>query len=954
MRERNRVFLLIIIMIFISLIVVGIASYMLYSTAFDDEKTRLVETAQSQARLIEAVARFDSVYGRDYPEGAERATLSQIADAHANYKGFGHTGEFTLARRAEGEIVFLLKHRHYDLDYPKPVPFESELAEPMRLALSGMSGTVIGLDYRGEKVLAAYEPVGELNLGIVAKIDLAEIRAPFVRAGLIALGSTILAALFGAVLFFRITNPMIKHLAESEERFRSLVETSPDGITLTDLDGKILICNPQTVKLHGFKSQEEIIGKSSLEFIAPEDQQKAIDNIERTLKDGTVKNAEYALLKKDGTNFPGEVNTSLMVDKEGKPVAFMAVTRDISEQKQAEEKLHEKEQWLTTTLRSIGDAVIATDAKGIVNFMNHVAEGLTGWDEAKAAGKPLKDVFNIINEETGKPAENPVARVIREGTVVGLANHTALIAKDGTKRLIADSGAPMKDEEGNVMGVVMVFRDITERKKAEKELENIFNLSPDMVAVFTTEGKLLKVNPSWEKVLGYTQKELLDKGWAKLVHPDDVERTNKEVGKQLKGSAVVDFVNRYKCKDGSYKTLEWQATFAKEGIVHATARDITDRKKAEEEKEKLHLQLIQAEKMAGIGILTSGIAHEFNNLLQIMSGHAEYAHRTKKPKDMEEALEIVVSASDRVSKIIGDLLAFSRKDIEDRELCKITKPIENALSLVEKQLEKDNVKLIKKFISEPMVEVNRNEIQQVVLNIITNARDSMMPDGGRLEIGIKKVQGHVEISFLDTGEGIDPTNLSRIFDPFYTTKGAIGGDRKIQGIGLGLSVSYGIIKRHDGTIAVDSEIGKGTTFTIRLPLKKKKVKKKRAGTEEMRAERKLKFLNILAVDDEPNICRMLEKWLSADGHKVKSVQTGRKAINLVKKEYYNLVFLDIVMPGIPGDEALVKIKEISPKTKVVMITGSLLKKESWEKLKQKGASGFIQKPFKMEDIKKFL
>jgi len=142
-----------------------------------------------------------------------------------------------------------------------------------------------------------------------------------------------------------------------------------------------------------------------------------------------------------------------------------------TERKRAEEALQESERWLSTTLRSIGDAVIATDAKGLVTLMNPVAEDLTGWDEAEAVGKPLEDVFNIVNEQTGERAENPVARVLREGIVVGLANHTVLIAQDGTKRPIADSGAPMRDEEGNIIGTVMVFRDITERVRAERAVQ---------------------------------------------------------------------------------------------------------------------------------------------------------------------------------------------------------------------------------------------------------------------------------------------------------------------------------------------------------------------------------------------------------------------------------------------------------------------------------------------------
>jgi len=144
--------------------------------------------------------------------------------------------------------------------------------------------------------------------------------------------------------------------------------------------------------------------------------------------------------------------------------------REITERHRAEDALRKSKQWLSTTLRSIGDAVIATDAEGIVTLMNPVAEDLTGWDEPETAGKPLEDVFNIINEQTGERAENPVNRVLREGIVVGLANHTVLIAKDGTKRVIADSGAPTRDEEGNITGTVIVFRDITETKRMEEDL----------------------------------------------------------------------------------------------------------------------------------------------------------------------------------------------------------------------------------------------------------------------------------------------------------------------------------------------------------------------------------------------------------------------------------------------------------------------------------------------------
>ncbi|MDD3814837.1 MAG: hypothetical protein PHZ02_09335 [Desulfocapsaceae bacterium] len=215
MSPRKRILLLIVIMASIVLIIEAITISILYHTAITEEISRLEETAQSQARLIEAVARFDKVYSNDYPSGARQATIDQIKDAHSQYRGFGKTGEFTLSTRENNQIVFLLNHRHYDLNNPKSVPWDSGLAEPMRLALSGKSGTIIGIDYRGEKVLAAYEPVTELNLGIVAKIDLSEIRAPFVKAAFISSLLAVVTIGLGVGLFFKITDPLLKGLYDT-------------------------------------------------------------------------------------------------------------------------------------------------------------------------------------------------------------------------------------------------------------------------------------------------------------------------------------------------------------------------------------------------------------------------------------------------------------------------------------------------------------------------------------------------------------------------------------------------------------------------------------------------------------------------------------------------------------------------------------------------------------------
>ncbi|MFQ6110285.1 MAG: response regulator, partial [Candidatus Aminicenantales bacterium] len=208
------------------------------------------------------------------------------------------------------------------------------------------------------------------------------------------------------------------------------------------------------------------------------------------------------------------------------------------------------------------------------------------------------------------------------------------------------------------------------------------------------------------------------------------------------------------------------------------------------------------------------------------------------------------------------------------------------------------------------------------------------------------------IRFTDTGVGIDEENSTRIFEPFYTTKGP-AGEGEIPGIGLGLSISYGIVRRHGGTIEVASKVGKGTTISVKLPIKGDREEKKRKGGKRRRKVRP-KSLHILVVDDEEEICRMIIKWLSFEGHRVKSALTGKKAIALVKREYFHVVFLDIVMPKISGVVVLEKIKALSPLTRVVIMTGRLLDEELKKMLRDKGASDFIQKPFRMEGLLRIL
>jgi len=513
---------------------------------------------------------------------------------------------------------------------------------------------------------------------------------------------------------------------------------------------------------------------------------------------------------------------------------------------------------------------------------------------------------------------------------------------------------PAEEKELQATIEMAILRHNMDRELKEREAKYrlLVENQTDLVIKVDNNGRFLFVSPSYCEMFGKIEEELLGKRFMPLVHEDDQEATSEAMKNLYRPPYTCYVEQRAMTKDG-WKWLAWadKAVLEDDGKVVAVVgvgRDISERKRVEEEREKLQAQLIQSEKMAGIGTLASGVAHEFNNLLQIIRGYAEFAQRTRKIKDLEEALEVVLSTSDKATKIIRDLLAFSREDVFEKERCNITETIESVLSLTEVHLKKLNIEVEKKYKRIPPVEVNKVEMQQVLLNLVTNARDAMLPKGGRLGIMVRQVNKNLEIGFTDTGEGIEKEKLSKIFEPFYTTKGAFGETDRLQGTGLGLSVSYGIMKRHGGTIDVESKRGEGTTFTLRLPVKKGVFKEKRIIKSK---RKKSEILNILVVDDEEEICEVFKKWLSLDGHKVKSVSTGGKAINLVKKEDCDVVFLDILMPGVAGTEVLERIKEISPHTKVVMITGKLVDRNLLKNLIEKGASDYLQKPFRIEDVR---
>lgn len=259
-------------------------------------------------------------------------------------------------------------------------------------------------------------------------------------------------------------------LAAAEEKYRDLYENAPDMYQSIDKNGYIIEVNLTEADALGY-SKEELLGRHFTELLSDDSKKEFERDFPVLLKKGSLYGLERQLIRKDGSVIDVTINVTVIYDEKGEPVKTRAIIRDITEKKIMEDNLVLEKERLLVTLHSIGDAVIATDSAGKVLLINKVGEELTGWRQEEACGRPLTEVFYIINEKTREIPEDPVTKVLRTGLIVGLANHTALIAKDGTVRIIADSGSPIKDRNGRIIGVVLVFRDITKLRKMEEEFQ---------------------------------------------------------------------------------------------------------------------------------------------------------------------------------------------------------------------------------------------------------------------------------------------------------------------------------------------------------------------------------------------------------------------------------------------------------------------------------------------------
>jgi hypothetical protein len=610
---------------------------------------------------------------------------------------------------------------------------------------------------------------------------------------------------------------------------------------------------------------------------------------------------------------------------------------------------------LATTLRSIGDAVITTDGLGRVQFVNPIAEALTGWTGADAEGRPLTEVFRTEDEATRRPAEDLTARVLREDAVVGLANHTILIARDGREIPIDDSAAPIHDEPGKIAGVVLVFRDVTLRRRSQRQLEDsesryrlLFEANPAPMWVYDSSTlAFLAVNGAAIAHYGYSREEFLRMTLRDIRPPEDVPLLLADT-RIPTTDLHTDGPWRHRKKDGSLIFVEISAHPIRFGSVNAVlvmASDITERRGLEE-------QLRQAQKLEAVGQLAGGIAHDFNNLLTVIEGYAEMIRNSQAADDPQrEPLDEILVAAQRAASLTRQLLAFSRRQVLQPVRLSLNANVESTQRMLNRLLGEDIQ--IRIHPAEGLWDVwaDPGQIDQIILNLAVNARDAM-EHGGTLTIEtsnldlsendarkLDAVPGQYAcLSLTDTGHGMDDETRRHIFEPFFTTK-EVG-----RGTGLGLSTVWGIVKQSGGFIRVASEPGKGSQFAICLP---RAVGRTAAPARpDSSGMAHTAGATILLLEDDVTVQQLVSTMLKGAGYRVLAASTPADALRICAEltTHIDLLLTDMVLPEGDGVSVAEQAVALRPTLKVMFMSGytehPVLQSPSFNR-----SVPFLQKPF---------
>lgn len=748
---------------------------------------------------------------------------------------------------------------------------------------------------------------------------------------------------------------------ESEARLRAIFEHAPVGITMVDSTGRFLQANPAYQEIVGY-SAVELQGMTWQQLTHPEDLPLNLQLQEELLAgQHQYYSMEKRYLRKDGKIVWVSMMLSRLQNVQGEPRVVGTVI-DVTARKRAEEALRESEQRFRDITEHAVEWVWEVDAQAEFTYSSPVVEHLLGFKPEEVIGKRFYDFFLPDKREELKnaalavfAAKKPFRHFLNQN-----------LHKNGQIILISTSGVPILDEQGNLRGYRGADIDITAQKQAEealRESEQRFRLMAETIQdVFwistPTIGMTKYVSPRYEQVWGRTREAAYQSPLAFLetVHPEDREQVKSAVMACHAQGIPSSIEYRIIKPDGEVRWIHDRGFPVEDEhgrviLFTGVATDITERKTLEQ-------QLLLAQKMEAVGRLAGGVAHDFNNLLMAIMGYGEIMQaKVLKDDPLYDYLEDILKAADRAAALTGQLLTFSRQQILHPQVVDLNRVVLDLSRMLQRLIEED-IEL--KIITAPKlgaVKADSGQLSQIIMNLVINARDAM-PCGGRIIVetaevdfdksrptrsGLAPPGAYVLLEVSDSGVGMNEAVLAHIFEPFFTTK------EPGKGTGLGLSTVYGIVKQSGGFIDLDSDPGKGSTFTIYLPrleaaikLPKKKISlpTQFGGVE-----------TILLVEDEDVLRTLLAKFLRLHGYTVLEAHQGGEALLICEQHQgpIHLMVTDVVMPQMSGRVLADRLTPLRPEMKVLYMSGY-----TEDEVVQRGVAeqsvAFLQKPFKPIDL----
>ncbi|MCH7476516.1 MAG: PAS domain S-box protein, partial [SAR324 cluster bacterium] len=729
--------------------------------------------------------------------------------------------------------------------------------------------------------------------------------------------------------------------ARVHARLSDAIESLPASFALYDSEDRLVLCNRKTLEMfphhaHLLKpgtKYEEIVRLSLEKNLVKFDEKKKNGYLKRRLQEHRLNGSAIELEWSDGR----------ILEVYNRPTSdggLVTIRLDVTERKRAEEGLRASEERIRQVVSNVPVVFWKLNREGVITLLE--GKSLPG-DSRQLLGKTIQEAFE----------EQPEIVAANEKALAGESVQAVVSASGG--RVFDAYLSPIKDGNSDVLGVTGVAVEITDRVQAEEKLrasENRFRSlvenAADAIFLYDTEGNLIDVNQQACENLGYTREELLSLKVSDIAHSRTPAELNELFQNILSGKSPGTISGTNRRKDGTTYPVEIRMGVIDSGgekMLLALARDVSERVAIEN-------QLRQAQKMEAVGQLAGGVAHDFNNMLQIIQGYTELAILNSKGNGTQgKNLEKVLGATHKAANLTKQLLAFGRRQVLKTEVFDVNELIENLMKMLGRLIGETVILQVNPSAGPGNVYADPGLIDQVLVNLCVNARDAM-PDGGQLTIETQPFHAdqsfcethgwstpgeYVQISVTDTGIGIAKSDLSHIFEPFFTTK-EVG-----RGTGLGLSVVYGIIQQHKGKITVHSEPGIGTTFKFYLPASKNHAMEEVKSIPEIAQGG---HETILVAEDEQVLLEMVSDLLEDHGYSVLPARDGNEAVSIFqeKAQEIDLVILDVVMPNLGGREAYKRIKGIRPSVPVLFSTGysaSVLDSDFMEKNKP----ALLQKPY---------